>query len=239
MSGRGIAWRADAAPPGANGLHRERGRVMVDADADPPGIGSEIVDAIRDGPAQLLDQKVMHADFLGLALRSPLSSCVLEVSNQLLFLRVDRNHRLLLIERARHARVDVGELSVTIRMAVALAGLAVRLQAEFLRLEQLAHHRMADPVPQHCQFAGQATQAFAGPAQRRHRVTAFAWRDQPQQVAKQRRIRCRQRLAPSARTANAMKWHVRTASKLPETTADRADRNAGGLRNRCYPAIPG
>ena len=94
---------------------------MVDADADPAGIGGQIVDAVRHRPAQFLDQKIMHPNLFGLALRAPLPAGVLEVSDELLLLRIDRNHRLL----RRPARVvtlciDVAELRVAIGMVAAL-----------------------------------------------------------------------------------------------------------------------
>ena len=54
-SGVRVALGTDAVPPGADRLHREGGGVMVDTDADPTGIGGEIVDAIRHRPAQFLE----------------------------------------------------------------------------------------------------------------------------------------------------------------------------------------
>src|SRR5688500_6339129 len=70
--GAWISDMADLVPPTTDRLHREGGRVMVHADADPTGIGGKIVDAIRHGPAQLLDQEIMDPNFLRLALGVPL-----------------------------------------------------------------------------------------------------------------------------------------------------------------------
>src|SRR6185503_44136 len=69
---------ANLAPPAANGLHREGRGVVVDANTDPAGIGREVVDAIGRRPAELLDQKVMHPDFFGVAFRAPRPAGVLE-----------------------------------------------------------------------------------------------------------------------------------------------------------------
>src|SRR4051812_21126768 len=89
-----IAAVANVMPPGTDRLHGKCRRVVVDADADPTGIGGEIVDAIGHRPTEFLDQEVMHADLLGIATRPPLPAGVLEVSDQFLLLGVHRDHRL-------------------------------------------------------------------------------------------------------------------------------------------------
>ncbi len=89
----------------------------------------------------------MHPHRLWITLRPPLAARILEVAHKLLLLRVDRYHRLLSGQRAADARIDVLELRIPIRMAVALPGFAVGLQTEFLALEQFANNRMADLMP--------------------------------------------------------------------------------------------
>src|SRR3954449_6997488 len=136
--GTWISDMADLVPPTTDRLHREGGRVMVHADADPTGIGGKIVDAIRHCPAQFLDQEIMHPNVLRLALRVPLPAAVPEVADQFLLLRVYRDHRLLLGQRRGNALADVGELRIAIRVAATLPGLAVGLQTELLLLQQFA-----------------------------------------------------------------------------------------------------
>lgn len=72
-----IALAADLIPPASDRLHREGGRVMVHSDADPTGIGGDIVDAIRHGTAECFNQKIIHADLFGLVLRTPFPTSIL------------------------------------------------------------------------------------------------------------------------------------------------------------------
>ena len=76
-------------------MHREGGGVVVDADADPSLIGGQIVNSIRYGAAEFLDQEVVHAHFFRFALLSPFATGVLEIADQFLLLRIDGNDRLI------------------------------------------------------------------------------------------------------------------------------------------------
>ena len=211
---------------------------MVHTDADPAGIGGKIVEAIRHCPAQFLDQEIMYPNFLRLALRVPLPAAVPEVADQFLFLRVHRDHRLLLGQRRGNALADVGELRIAIRVAAALPGLAVGLQAELLLLQQFPDNRVADPVATRCQFPRQPPQALAGPAQRRHRIASLARRHKRQQVVQQSRVRRHQGLAPPARTANPVGVQLGSGGQLLQAPTDRAHRDAGGPRHGGNTAIP-
>jgi hypothetical protein len=66
-----------------------------------------MIDPVGNRPAQILDQEVMHTDLLGIAVRAPLPSGVLEVAHELLLLGVRRNHRLLPGQRTACAGFDV------------------------------------------------------------------------------------------------------------------------------------
>src|SRR5438105_4727255 len=55
--GVGIARPTDGAPPLADAIDGERGRVMVNPDTHPTRIGGEVVDPVRHRAAELLDQK--------------------------------------------------------------------------------------------------------------------------------------------------------------------------------------
>ncbi len=187
---------------------------MVDANADPAGIGGEIADPVGHRPTKPLDQEIMRSHFLGIALRAPLPAAILEVAHQLLLLRIHRYHRLLLDQSTADACVDVGELRISIRMTAALTGLAIGLQTELLSLEQFAHDGMADLVPDRAQRVGQAAQAFAGPAQGRHRIATLARVDQRQQILQQRRVRRSQSFAATTNTAIAINRYRRRASQF-------------------------
>src|ERR1700704_1395134 len=51
----GVTRPPEVEPPLANAVHREGGCVMVDADTHPPGIRSQIIDAIGHRSAEFLD----------------------------------------------------------------------------------------------------------------------------------------------------------------------------------------
>src|SRR6266850_4648532 len=124
----GIARPTDGEPPLADAVDRKGGRVMVDADTHPPGIGGEIIDPVRYRSAKLLDQEVMDPDLFRIALRAILASIVAEIPNQLLLLGIDGDHRLLFGQSRGHLGVYVAKLRIPVGMAVALGGLAVALQ---------------------------------------------------------------------------------------------------------------
>src|SRR5690606_10792162 len=118
-----------AIPPAANRLNRELGRVAIDAHVDPPFVAHDVVDAVRDRFAKISIDEVVGAYGLRVALRLPLPSVVVEVADQLLFLGVDRDHRLTLGVKLTGLAVDVPKLSVTVQVVRTFAGFAQRLQA--------------------------------------------------------------------------------------------------------------
>jgi len=64
----GIARPTDGEPPLADTVHREGGRVMVDADTHPPGVRGQIIDPVGHRAVELLDQKVMDPDLFRVSL---------------------------------------------------------------------------------------------------------------------------------------------------------------------------
>src|SRR6202043_577596 len=91
----GVTRPPEVEPPLADAVHREGGRVMVDADTHPPGICGQIIDAIGHRSAEFLDYKVVHPDLFRTPLRPILAAIAAEIADQFLFLGVDRNHWLL------------------------------------------------------------------------------------------------------------------------------------------------
>ena len=89
---------------------------MVDANTDPAFITTQIVDAIGDRLALSGDDEIVHLDALGLALRSPLTPGILEITDQLFLLRIDRDDRLPLRLMVAHLVIEIVELGVPIRM---------------------------------------------------------------------------------------------------------------------------
>jgi len=109
-------------PPLADRLHRESGRIVIDPDAHPTLILTQVVNTVRNGFAQLLVHKIMHLDLFGFAPRSPLAPGVFKRANPLFFLRIHRDHRFAALQKALHQPVDVFKLSIAIRMRIAFLG---------------------------------------------------------------------------------------------------------------------
>ncbi len=145
---------------------------MVDADIDPALVPRHIVDAIRDGLAQLWIDEVVGANLLWLTLRAPFSAAILEIADQLLLLRIHRDHRLASSLELFRAGVDELELRIAIGMRFALQSLLVALQAVTHFLEQSTDFLRADRVPRSRQLLGQFARALGRPAQRRLGVPA-------------------------------------------------------------------
>src|SRR5437899_959502 len=116
-----------AVPPAADRVDRTAGRVVIDADADPPFIALEIVDAVRDGfpVAGRRDHEIMDAHPVRSPFWTPGAAAILEVANQFFLLRVYRDRRLPLLLRPPDGLRNVPELGVPIRMLSSLARLRV------------------------------------------------------------------------------------------------------------------
>src|SRR5271165_509391 len=125
----GIAGLAEPLPPATDALDGECRRIGVDSDTDPTLVGGDVVDPIGRDLPQSLDFEVVDPDRLRLALAAQLSTAVLEVAHQFLFLRVDRDRRLAGGECGLHPGIDILELRIAVGMLRAFAGLAVGLTA--------------------------------------------------------------------------------------------------------------
>src|SRR5271166_1002770 len=85
-----------------------------------------------------------------------------------LLLGVDRDHRLTCGLGGDHRSVDVLELGITIGIAAAFEGLAVRLPAVLQQAEQLWNAALANLVTHRTQRRCQLRVAFRDPQQRSH-----------------------------------------------------------------------
>src|SRR5208283_2690382 len=233
-----IATTADVLPPSADRLNREGRRVVVDPDVDPARVSGQIINSIRHGATELLDQEIVHAHFFRIALFAPLAAGVLEIADQLLLLGIDGYSRLVLGHGCLDRVVDHTKLRVAVGIVSALARLAIGLQAELLLLQQLADNRMAELVPEFVEFSRQPAQALARPAQRRHRIAARVGLDQRVQIIEQTGVRFRQRFASPSRTANATELQRRQRIEFLQAASDRARGDARDPGNRGYAAMP-
>src|SRR5208283_580150 len=232
-----IATTADVLPPSADRLNREGRRVVVDPDVDPARVSGQIINSIRHGATELLDQEIVHAHFFRIALFAPLAAGVLEIADQLLLLGIDGYSRLVLGHGCLDRVVDDTKLRVAVGIVSALARLAIGLQAELLLLQQLADNRVADLVPEFVEFSRQPAQALARPAQRRHRIAARVGLDQRVQIIEQAGVRFRQRFASPSWTANPTGRRRRRVEFL-QAASDRARGDARDAGDRGYAPTP-
>src|SRR5262249_53607254 len=219
---------AQPAPPAADRLDGELGRVAADADAHPGLVVAQVVDPVGDRLALARVGEVVRIDLVRPALGPPGLPGVLEVAQNLLLLGVDRDRRLLMPLLGAHPAVDVPELRVAVGVTPPLVRLAVGLQAVAGLLQQAAHGGRPHRVALGGQTAGQPARALAGPAQRRLRVTAAAGLDQPFQRRADAGVDRGSRLAAGARPALVARRRGVAGVQFADAAADGAVRQARG-----------
>ena len=149
--------------PAPDALNGEGGGIVVDTEIDPTGIGGDVVDSVGRDFAQFRDDEVVHTDRLRIAPRAQLAPAILEVPDKLFLLRVNRDGRLPGGLECVDLRVDLVELGVTVRVVRALAGLAVRLQAEAQPAQQPPHQLLTGGKAEFSQRSGEMTLVLADP----------------------------------------------------------------------------
>jgi len=137
----------------------------LDAEIDPSGVVGDVVDAVRHCLAEFGDSEVVHSNRLGLSLGAQLTTGILEVSDELFLLGVDRDRGFASRLERLHFSVDVLELGVAVGVARAFARLAVGLQAEAQATQQAAHQLLAGGEALLRQSCRQTTLALADPQQ--------------------------------------------------------------------------
>src|SRR4051794_1264982 len=193
-TGRRIALAPHLLQPGADGVDSELSGVMGDADA--ATVVGEIVNSVRNGLAQFLVLKVVAVDPARLAFAAPVRAGVPVVADQLLLLRIDRDHRLIV---GQDLGIDVLELGITVRMVAAFVGLEVTLATEAKTAQQAANRVGGDLMPHRAQRRRQLFRTLRDPQQRSLRIPQRRRLDQAQKVAHQRGIGVGQPLATAAR----------------------------------------
>ena len=161
---------------------------MVGPHAHPAGVRGEVVDAVRDGLTEVGIDEVVDVDLGGITGGLPLPATVAVVADEFFLLGVHTDHRAALVLVGLDLVVEVAELRVAVGMLAPLGGLDVGLQAVPQRLEQPAHHELADLMTALAQRRGQRPGGLAGPPQRRHRIPAAVRVDQLFQRCHQRRV---------------------------------------------------
>src|SRR5665213_2937511 len=169
LRGIGVGLLPHVAPPVGDRPHSKRWGVVVDPDVHPGLVPSQIVHAVRDHLAAIIDE-VVHAYRHGTAARLPLGTDILEFSDELLLLRVDGDDWLAAGVKVIHPAVDVLELRVSVGMLRALDGLVRPLQAVASCVAQLTNFLRADLHATRSQLARQLPRALGCPSQRRLRI---------------------------------------------------------------------
>ena len=210
-----IRHAAHLQPPPPERLHGEYGGVVILPDAHPAAVTGHVVDAVRNRLAERLVDEIVYLDPLRLPLRTPLPAPVAILSNQLLFLGVNRNYWLPQGLEGAPPPVDMLELRIAVRMLGAFQRLAVGLQAVAQLVQQPVDRTLAHRMAGAPQVLSQPRRAAAGPQQRPHRVAAGDRVDQPLQRLHQVRIVGGQRLAARAGSSQATRW----PSRAPEGAA--------------------
>jgi hypothetical protein len=139
----GIARFAEALPPAANALDGEGGGIGIDPDIDPALVGGDVVDAVGRDLAEALDLEIMHPHRLRIAGTAELATAILEVADQFLLLRVNRDRRITRGDRRFHRGVDVRELRIAVGMFGAFTGLSVGLATVLLLAQQQPNQLLA------------------------------------------------------------------------------------------------
>src|SRR5260370_28259241 len=225
-----VAGLAELLPPARDALHGEGGGIVVDAKVDPTGIGGDVIDAVGRALAQFRDDEIVHPDRLGLAFGTQFATAILEVPDQLLLLRVDRDGRLSGSLERIDLRIDVFELGVAIRVARTLAGLAVRLQAEAQAAQQPPDQLLAGGKAALGQRAGEMALALADPQARRLRIATDRRLHQLAERLPQPRFGLGFWLAPAPCTPPAIGRRVLSIAQFRHSPPNRAARNPG---HRC------
>src|SRR5229473_7018036 len=197
-----IARPADPFEPGADGRHRELGRVVRDADADPARICGNVIHAVGRDLAELLILEIVHFHALGIALGPPIATGVAVVADELFLLRVNGDHGLARCLGGKHFSIDVFELRVAIGVARAVVGFPVDLPRETDLGQQLAHAVGADRVAHGGKRGRQLVETLRHPQQRTDRITQRCRLDQAFEIIEQRRVTFGQWSRAAAFTAN-------------------------------------
>src|SRR5712671_891885 len=148
--------------------------------------------------------EIMDPDLFRIALRAILAAWVAEIPDPFLFLRVDRDHRLLFSQSRGHLGVDMAKLRIPVGVAIALFGFAVALQAVARIIKQSSDQGAAHLVALRLERLRQSAHAFAGPPQRRLRVTTRRRFDQCFEIPEQGGILGDRRFASRSRPPNAL-----------------------------------
>src|SRR6266850_1876046 len=111
----------------ADGVNGKGGGVVIRSHADPASIVVDVINAVRHRAFQLGINEVMYIDLFGCAFGSPFAARILEIADQLLLFRIDRDDRLAVRQKTASLFVDVFELTIPVHMLASFVGFSVGL----------------------------------------------------------------------------------------------------------------
>ena len=136
---------------------------MIDPHAHPAIVPCQVVHPLGDAKAQFLVTEIMGAHSFWATLWSPFPPGLLEIPEKFLLFGVHRDYGLATTLELLDLAIDVLELGIAIRMLLALAGLAVALEAVVHVFQQTRHSIVADGMTQSYQGVCQVARTLARP----------------------------------------------------------------------------
>ena len=117
---------------------------MINPYTHPSVVGRDVVHTIGNALAEVLVDKILAADLHRLSLGMPFPPRILEISDQFLFLRVDRYHRLPPFLKRLDVLVDMLKLRIAVGMGTAFLRFPVGLDSilKFFQVDSRGMFRM-------------------------------------------------------------------------------------------------
>jgi len=169
LAGAWITEQSFLAPPMSDGVSREGGCVMGDADHDPPAIGEQIIDAVRDGNARGIGTEVVIVDPAGRQI--PARPGIFEIADQCAFLGIHANDGETAALKSVAQVAEVEELMVAIGTMVGGEVLVIDAKGIAHLMEETGDGVGANQDPEvtqrHCHLGGGSSR----PLQTRDGVT--------------------------------------------------------------------
>jgi len=167
-----IAALSQGIPPAPDALNGEGSGVVIDANIHPTRVVGNVVDAVRSNLAEFGYLEVMNAYRLRIAFGPKLTPAVLEIADQFLLFRINRDGGLPGSLELLDLLIDVLELGVTVGMERTFQGFLVGLKTEAKLAQQPANQFLTGCETAFSQCTTEVALASAHPQQRRFGITA-------------------------------------------------------------------
>ena len=169
LSGAWITEQSLLAPPMCDGVSRDGGGVMGDADHDGPSIGEQIIDAVRDGDARGIGAEVVIVDPAGRQI--PARPGIFEIADQFTFFGIDADDGETAALKSVAKIAQVEELMVAIGTVVGGESLLIDAKGITHLMEETSDRVGTDDDAEVTQCPGNLVRSSPGPLQTRDGVT--------------------------------------------------------------------